>query len=130
MSDTRSVTATWGDAAQTCINWSFQGKWTGSDYFESLVQLWSLMDSKRDNLNLLVDMQQSRANPSNLVALMQAAVRNRQPCNIRRIVVVANTSYWQSLYEIASRHSSVIAALDVHFVATPNEANKLLNSFD
>jgi hypothetical protein len=130
MSETRSVTATWGDAAQTCINWSFQGKWTGSDYFESLVQLWSLMDTKRENLNLLVDMQQSRANPSNLVALMQAAVRNRQPCNIRRIVVITNTSFWQSLYEIASRHNSVIAGLDVHFAATHGEANKLLNSFD
>jgi hypothetical protein len=130
MSETRSVTATWGDAAQTCINWSFQGKWTGSDYFESLVQLWGLIDSKPYSLNLLVDMQYSRANPSNLVALMQAAIRNRQPCNIRRIVVVTNTSYWQSLYEIASRHNSVIAGLDVHFVATPNEANKLLNAFD
>ena len=130
MSETRSVTAMWGDETQTCINWSFQGKWTGSDYFESLVQVWKLMDSKQENLNLLVDMQHSRANPSNLVALMQAAVRKQPSCNIRRIVVVTNTSYWQSLYEIASRHSSVIAGLDVHFVATPNEANKLLNTFE
>ena len=130
MSETRSVTAMWGDETQTCINWSFQGKWTGSDYFESLVQVWKLMDSKQENLNLLVDMQHSRANPSNLVALMQAAVRKQPSCNIRRIVVVTNTSYWQSLYEIASRHNSVIAGLDVHFVATPNEANKLLNAFD
>ena len=89
MSEVRSVAVTWGDATQTCINWSFQGKWTGSDYFESLVQLWSLMDSKRESLNLLVDMQHSRANPSNLVALMQAAVRKQPSCNVRRIVVVA-----------------------------------------
>ncbi len=130
MSEMRAVAVTWTDENQTCISWSFQGKWTGSDYFDSLVQLWSLMDSKRDSLNLLVDMQYSRANPSNLVALMQAAVRKQPPCNVRRIVVVANTSYWQSLYEIASRHSSVIAALDVQFTATTSEANKLLNSFD
>jgi hypothetical protein len=130
MIEAHSVTVTWGDEARTFLNWNFQGQWTGADYFDSLVQLWMLMDSKSNNLNLLVDMQRAGKNPSNLVALMQAAIRNRQPCNIGRIVVITDTSYWQGVYEIACRHSTAIAELDVHFVATEPDANNLLYPFD
>ena len=128
MTDTQFVDVTWGDEAQTYLRWNFHGDWSGRDYFDSLVNLWRLMDSKSHNLNLLIDMRLSGKSPSNLVALMQAAIRNKQQsCNIRQIVVISQTSYWKTVYEIACRHKTAIAQLDVRFATSNVEANTILN---
>src|SRR5215510_15942645 len=98
MTDTQFVDVSWGNETQTYLCWNFHGNWTGQDYFNSLIHLWHLMDSKPQSLNMLIDMRLSGKNPSNLIALMQAAIRKQQPCNIKHIVVIATTSHWEGIY--------------------------------
>jgi hypothetical protein len=130
MTDTQFVDVLWGNEDQTFLRWNFHGDWSGKSYFDSLVHLWHLLDTKDYPLNLLIDMRQSGKSPSNLIAMMQAAVRTKQPCQIKHVVVISHTSYWESVYEIACRHSAPIAALDIQFVASDSAAHSLLNQFD
>lgn len=111
----------WGNKDETYLLWSFYGDWTGEAYFNSMLQLWELMDTKEQPLNLHIDMLASGKNPSNLTSLIQAAIR-KGDCNIKRIIVISDDPFWKSIHEITCRFSKVVAALDVTFVASVEEA--------
>ncbi|MDQ7035852.1 MAG: hypothetical protein Q9P01_13775 [Anaerolineae bacterium] len=59
----RFIEINWGDKDETYLLWRFCGDWTGETYFNSMLQLWRLMDTKNHPLNLHIDMQ-DKQNPT------------------------------------------------------------------
>ena len=125
MPDTALITVDWVDETQTCILWTFQGAWTGEDYFLSLKQMWALMDSANKPVDILMDMRISGIHPSNLVILIQAAIR-RVGCNVRQIVVVSPADFWEGIYTLICQINSAASCLNVEFAATLDEAQEIL----
>jgi hypothetical protein len=126
--ESETIDVRWGDADETYLLWHFHGDWTGESYFNSLLQLWEMMDTKEQRLNLVLDLRTSGKNPSNLTSLIQAAIR-KGDCNINRVIVISESRFWESIYEITCRTSPLLAALDVTFVKSTDDAQTLLSQF-
>lgn len=127
--ESQTIIVRWGNANETVILWHFHGDWTGENYFDSLLQLWEMMDTKDHQLHLVIDVSTSGKNPSNLTTLFQAAVR-KGDCNISRVIVISASRFWESIYEITCRVSPALAALDVTFVKSAEDADALLSQFE
>jgi len=120
-----SVEIDWENGDKTLIRWTFRGNWTGEDYFLSLPKLWNMVDSTTYPVHLLVDMTQAGTHPSNLLILIQAAIR-KDRCNVHHIVVVSHNNFWEMLYNLFSRTYSAATLFQVEFVSSLDEAYQRL----
>jgi len=115
----------WDNPEKTILLQTFEGKWSGAEYYASLDEMSVLLKDASQRVHLVGDMTDSIGIPAlNLLAASGRVVKMVEQ-QFATITVVKAHNYFQSLVNVVRRMSPALAER-VYFVNTLDEAYKLL----
>ena len=120
-----SIIVDWGDLDETILMWRFPRQWDGDDILVALDESRRLAESQQHPIDVLVDMQQIRKSPSNLMTIFKFALS--QPIvNIRHIIVISYSSYFRSIFNVMQKMYPKLPK--VRFADDANHAYEMIDT--
>jgi hypothetical protein len=119
----------WGDYDQNFAIMSFHGKWTGDEFVHSIAKLQELGQAASIGIELMVDMRNSLNPPNNLVTLLRSTLNRPLPQNIKQVVVISNSAFWNRIFSMVNTMYGDKINCPVVFVATVDEGYAALDFF-
>jgi len=121
-----SIHIGWGNHEETVIIWKFMGNWDSVEFRSGIEQSVQLLKSVQHHVNIIFDMQLAQKRNQNLVSLKRAFSRH-MPDNLEKIVVLANTIYWQRIFSSVNQVIYDHERLNLIYTQDVNEAYALLD---
>jgi hypothetical protein len=119
----------WGDADHNFVIMTFQAKWKGDEFIQSIIRLSEMGQSVNSGIELMVDMRNSLNPPDNLVTLLRSTLENPLPSNITQVIVISNSAFWKSIYSMLEIMYSDKLRRPIRFVASVDEAYSSLEFY-
>jgi hypothetical protein len=119
----------WGDYDHNFAIMTFQGKWTGDEFVHSISQLTAMGREATTQIELMVDMRNSLNPPNNLLTLLRSTLNRPLPQNIKQVVVISNSAFWNRIFSMLSSMYGDKIKAPVLFVASVDEAYAGLDFF-
>jgi hypothetical protein len=119
----------WGDYDQNFAIMTFQGKWTGDEFVHSIAGLTEMGKTATSGIELMVDMRNSLNPPNNLVTLLRSTLNRPLPQNIKQVVVISNSAFWNRIFSMVNTMYGDKISCPVLFVASVDEAYAALEFF-
>src|SRR5688572_13908613 len=119
----------WGDYDQNFAIMTFRGNWTGDEFVHTIASLTQMGKESIAGIELMVDMRNSLNPPNNLVTLLRSTLNRPLPQNIKQVVVISNSAFWNRIFSMLNTMYGEKITSPVVFVATVDEGYAALDFF-
>ncbi len=125
-----SIPISWRDASHTVLVQNFNGQWTLDDYYETVEETYSLIDTVNHPVDVIVDITQNPGSTSRLIAAAGEVADEETPARVhpnqRMLVVVGGGQFMRTIVQMGMKYAPwiarTLAAADSY-----DEARQLIN---
>ena len=120
----------WGDYDNNFAVMTVVGKWSGDEFYNSMSRLVEMSHETENKIEFMVDIRNSVTPPNNLMTLIRTILNRPLPRNIKKVVVISSSSFWNRIYGMVETMYADKIGIPVIFVKTVDEAYQTLEFFE